>query len=136
MANIPKFHIIKFKHDPISLLHLLFFSACDGAVRGDVISILQGKATSRLVYILPGMFIFHPPYKRNYIIMFVNAIEVKKNLFPYFIQQNPNPNYEETLHCTQEAVYPLYTMIFIFYALCGILMLLVRPLLSSKVIMM
>ena len=72
----------------------------------------------------------------NYIIMFVNAIEVKKNLFPYFIQQNPNPNYEETLHCTQEAVYPLYTMIFIFYALCGILMLLVRPLLSSKVIMM
>lgn len=50
----------------------------------------------------------------------------------YTFFQNPNPNYEETLHCTQEAVYPLYTMIFIFYALCGILMLLVRPLLSSK----
>ena len=47
--------------------------------------------------------------------------------------QNPNPNYKETLHCTQEAVYPMYTMIFIFYALCGILMLLFRPLLSSKV---
>ena len=64
-----KFNIreIKFKHDnhPISLLHLLFFSACDGAVRGDVISVLQGKTTSRLVYILPGMFIFHQPYKRN-----------------------------------------------------------------------
>ena len=53
--------------------------------------------------------------------------------YTLFIGQNPNPNYEETLHCTQEAVYPLYTMIFIFYALCGILMLLVRPLLSSKV---
>ena len=48
------------------ILHLLFFSACDGAVRGDVISILQGKATSRLVYILPGMFIFRETSKRNF----------------------------------------------------------------------
>lgn len=50
----------------------------------------------------------------------------------YTFFQNPNPNYKETLQCTQEVVYPLYTMIFIFYALCGILMLLFRPLLSSK----
>ena len=48
--------------------HCIFasiFSACYGAVRGDVISVLQGKTTSRLVYILPGMFIFQTPYKRN-----------------------------------------------------------------------
>jgi hypothetical protein len=26
----------------------------------------------------------------------------------YTLLHNPNPNYDETLHCTQEAVYPLY----------------------------
>ena len=25
----------------------------------------------------------------------------------YTLLHNPNPNYEETLHCAQEAVYPL-----------------------------
>lgn len=51
----------------------------------------------------------------------------------YSFFHNPNPNYEETLHCTQEVVYPLYTMIFMFYAICGLLMLLVRPCLVAKV---
>jgi hypothetical protein len=50
----------------------------------------------------------------------------------YSFLHNPNPNYEETLHCTQEVVYPLYTMIFMFYVLCGILMLILRPLVTSK----
>lgn len=50
----------------------------------------------------------------------------------YTLFHNPNPNYEETLHCTQEAVYPLYTMIFIFYALGLILMLLIRPIVAKK----
>jgi len=52
----------------------------------------------------------------------------------YTFFQNPNPNYEETLHCTQEAVYPFYTMVFVFHALCVILMLLVRPCLSAKLL--
>lgn len=52
----------------------------------------------------------------------------------YTFFQNPTPNYEKTLNCTQEAVYPLYTMVFIFYALCGVLMLLMRPLLASKML--
>jgi hypothetical protein len=45
----------------------------------------------------------------------------------YTLLHNPNPQYEETLHCTQEAVFPLYSMVFIFYAWCVILLLLVRP---------
>ncbi|XP_069673535.1 JNK1/MAPK8-associated membrane protein isoform X1 [Periplaneta americana] len=49
----------------------------------------------------------------------------------YTLLHNPNPNYDETLHCTQEAVYPLYTMVFIFYALSVLLMLLVRPWLAQ-----
>ncbi|XP_046741253.1 JNK1/MAPK8-associated membrane protein isoform X2 [Diprion similis] len=50
----------------------------------------------------------------------------------YTLLHNPNPDYEKTLHCTQEAVYPLYTMVFIFYALGIILMLLIRPLIAKK----
>ncbi len=50
----------------------------------------------------------------------------------YSFLHNPTPNYEETLYCTQEVVYPLYTMVFTFYALCALLMLLVRPCLSSR----
>ncbi|QQP35259.1 JNK1-associated membrane protein, partial [Caligus rogercresseyi] len=30
----------------------------------------------------------------------------------YTALHNPNPNYEETIHCTTEAIYPLYTLIF------------------------
>uniref|UniRef100_A0A3Q2V9H0 Histone H2A n=1 Tax=Haplochromis burtoni TaxID=8153 RepID=A0A3Q2V9H0_HAPBU len=29
---------------------------------------------------------------------------------------NPSPDYVNTLHCTQEAVYPLYTIVLIYYA--------------------
>jgi hypothetical protein len=29
----------------------------------------------------------------------------------YTFFHNPNPNYEEKLNCTQEAVYPLFTMV-------------------------
>nr|CAD7201609.1 unnamed protein product [Timema douglasi] len=49
----------------------------------------------------------------------------------YTLLHNPNPDYADTLHCTQEAVYPLYTMVFIFYALSIVLMLLMRPWLAG-----
>lgn len=44
---------------------------------------------------------------------------------------NPNPNYEETLHCSQEAVYPLYSIVFIHYGLCIVMLLLIRPLVNK-----
>lgn len=50
----------------------------------------------------------------------------------YTLLHNPSPNYDKMLHCTQEAVYPLYTMVFIFYALSVMLMLLVRPWLVKR----
>nr|CAD7402629.1 unnamed protein product [Timema cristinae] len=49
----------------------------------------------------------------------------------YTLLHNPNPDYADTLHCTQEAVYPLYTMVFIFYALSIVLMLIIRPWLAG-----
>uniref|UniRef100_A0A6M2DWC6 Putative jnk1/mapk8-associated membrane protein n=1 Tax=Xenopsylla cheopis TaxID=163159 RepID=A0A6M2DWC6_XENCH len=50
----------------------------------------------------------------------------------YTLIHNPTPNYEKALHCTQEAVYPLHTMGFVFYGLCIISMLSIRPYLSKK----
>ncbi|XP_049778192.1 JNK1/MAPK8-associated membrane protein [Schistocerca cancellata] len=50
----------------------------------------------------------------------------------YTLLHNPNPDYAETLHCTQEAVYPLYTMVFIFYAMSVLLMLVFRPWLARR----
>lgn len=50
----------------------------------------------------------------------------------YTLLFNPTPNYEETLHCTQEAVYPLYSMVFIFYSIAALTMLLVRPCFIGK----
>ena len=59
-------------------------------------------------------------------------IERLSDWYTYF--HNPNPNYEKTLNCTQEAVYPFYTMIFVFYGFCGLIMLVLRPFLASKLL--
>lgn len=48
----------------------------------------------------------------------------------YTLFHNPTPNYEETIHCTQEAVYPLYTIVLIFYAMGIAIMLIIRPCLT------
>jgi len=37
-----------------------------------------------------------------------------------------------TLHCTHEAVYPLYTVVFVYYAFCLLFMILLRPVLVMK----
>lgn len=51
----------------------------------------------------------------------------------YTMLYNPSPDYITTVHCTQEAVYPLYTIVFVYYAFCLVLMLLLRPLLVKKI---
>ncbi|CAH2328752.1 JNK1 MAPK8-associated membrane isoform X1 [Pelobates cultripes] len=51
----------------------------------------------------------------------------------YTMLYNPSPDYVNTIHCTQEAVYPLYTIVFIYYAFCLVLMMLLRPLLIKKI---
>ncbi|EFX72149.1 hypothetical protein DAPPUDRAFT_216283 [Daphnia pulex] len=45
----------------------------------------------------------------------------------YTILHNPNPNYEEVLHCAQEAVYPLYSIVFIHYGLSVFMLFIIRP---------
>lgn len=51
----------------------------------------------------------------------------------YTMLYNPSPDYVTTLHCTQEAVFPLYTMVLIYYAFCLVFMMLLRPLLVKKI---
>ncbi|KAF0044769.1 hypothetical protein F2P81_003927 [Scophthalmus maximus] len=51
----------------------------------------------------------------------------------YTMLYNPSPDYINTIHCTQEAVYPLYTIVLIYYAFCLVLMMMLRPLLVKKI---
>ncbi|XP_056632964.1 JNK1/MAPK8-associated membrane protein [Diorhabda carinulata] len=50
----------------------------------------------------------------------------------YTLLHNPSPNYDKKIYCSQEAVYPLYTTIFLFYGLSMVLMLIYRPWLCKK----
>lgn len=49
----------------------------------------------------------------------------------YTMFYNPQIRYTDTIHCSQEAVYPLMTIVLIYYAYSLILMLLFRPFLLS-----
>lgn len=48
----------------------------------------------------------------------------------YTMFYNPSPNYTTTLHCTQEIVFPLYTIIMVYYAFSLLLLMLLRPIIS------
>lgn len=50
----------------------------------------------------------------------------------YTLFQNPSPDYVHVIYCTQEAVYPLYTLVFLYYAFSLACLLLCRPLISAK----
>lgn len=62
----------------------------------------------------------------------VNSCRVQQLSDWYTMLHNPNPNYEHTLHCTQEAVYPLYTIVLVYYSFCLGFLLLFRPFLARK----
>lgn len=52
----------------------------------------------------------------------------------YPLLHNPNPNYGPPLHCTHETVYPRFSIVFVFYGLCLLSMLILRPFLASKLL--
>ncbi|XP_053613323.1 JNK1/MAPK8-associated membrane protein [Plodia interpunctella] len=45
----------------------------------------------------------------------------------YTLLHNPQPDYKETLHCTQEAVYPLYTIVLLIYTFSLVMTISLRP---------
>ncbi|XP_031555581.1 JNK1/MAPK8-associated membrane protein-like [Actinia tenebrosa] len=51
----------------------------------------------------------------------------------YTVFYNPKPDYVNTIHCTNEAVYPLYTIVLTFYAICVAMLLVIRPLMSHYI---
>ncbi|XP_042226388.1 JNK1/MAPK8-associated membrane protein-like [Homarus americanus] len=64
----------------------------------------------------------------------IRSCKIRKLADWYPLFHNPDPNYEGVLHSTQEAVYPLYSMVFVFYTLCLMVMLLVWLILPSKLL--
>ncbi|XP_078516738.1 JNK1/MAPK8-associated membrane protein isoform X1 [Lissotriton helveticus] len=65
--------------------------------------------------------------------LYIQSCRVKMLSDWYTMLYNPSPDYITTVHCTQEAVYPLYTIVFIYYAFCLVLMMMLRPLLVKKI---
>ncbi|KAH9489443.1 hypothetical protein Btru_056385 [Bulinus truncatus] len=45
---------------------------------------------------------------------------------------NPTPDYYNTIYCTQEIVYPLYSMVMIYYVFSLVFMMMFRPILSYR----
>ncbi|KAM6973624.1 JNK1/MAPK8-associated membrane protein isoform 2-T2 [Aplochiton taeniatus] len=66
-------------------------------------------------------------------LMSIRSCQVQMLSDWYTMLYNPSPDYVTTLHCTQEAVFPLYTIVLIYYAFCLMLMMLLRPLLVKKI---
>lgn len=61
----------------------------------------------------------------------VVSCDVKQLSDWYTMFFNPQIKYTQVIHCTQEAVYPLMSFVFIYYAYSLTLMLLFRPLVMS-----
>ncbi|NIG58258.1 JNK1/MAPK8-associated membrane protein isoform X2 [Pontoporia blainvillei] len=66
-------------------------------------------------------------------VLYIRSCRVLKLSDWYTILYNPSPDYVTTVHCTHEPVYPLYTIVFIYYTFCLVLMMLLRPLLVKKI---
>nr|AVK87135.1 JNK1/MAPK8-associated membrane protein-like [Anadara broughtonii] len=62
----------------------------------------------------------------------IRSCPVKQLSDWYSMLYNPSPNYTDTIHCTREIVYPLYTISMVYYAFSLVLMMLIRPFLSYK----
>jgi len=52
----------------------------------------------------------------------------------YPLLHNPSPNYGAALHCTHEIVYPRFSIVYVFLGLCLLSMIIIRPLLASKLL--
>ncbi|CAG9820324.1 unnamed protein product [Phaedon cochleariae] len=62
----------------------------------------------------------------------ISSCRVRRISDWYTLFHNPTPNYEKKVYCTQEAVYPLYTTVFLFYGLSLLMMIFVRPWVCNK----
>ncbi|XP_037037054.1 JNK1/MAPK8-associated membrane protein-like [Bradysia coprophila] len=72
------------------------------------------------------LFIYEPVFS-----FVIHSCQVKKLSDWYTLFHNPSPNYGEKLYCTQEAVFPLQTMVLVFYLLCIVSMMMIRPCLNK-----
>ncbi|XP_003739597.1 JNK1/MAPK8-associated membrane protein [Galendromus occidentalis] len=50
----------------------------------------------------------------------------------YTLLHNPSPYYKQTLHCSQEAVYPFYSIVFVFLGYSLVLLVLIRGFLLPR----
>lgn len=92
------------------------------------IVILQFSAL--LESILAGIFTLLATEPKGSLSLRTCGVEQLSDWYTVFF--NPKPDHVNKIHCTQEAVYPLYSMVLYYYAFSVLLLLLVRPVLSVK----
>ncbi|XP_028402899.1 JNK1/MAPK8-associated membrane protein-like [Dendronephthya gigantea] len=90
--------------------------------------IMQISAT--LESLLSGLFTLLVTEPKGSLL--IHTCEVKKLSDWYTVFFNPKPDHVNEIRCTQEAVYPLYSMVLYYYAFCVLLLLVFRPLISMK----
>ncbi|XP_065833353.1 JNK1/MAPK8-associated membrane protein-like isoform X1 [Oscarella lobularis] len=91
-----------------------------------VLSLVSATLESLLSAII-ALLLFDPVGKLN-----LRSCGVNRLSDWYTIFLNPRPRYTETIHCAQEAVYPLYTLVFAYYGLALVTLLLFRPIFTWK----
>ncbi|XP_022091348.1 JNK1/MAPK8-associated membrane protein-like isoform X2 [Acanthaster planci] len=107
-------------------LHLFFI---DFFSKGYRVLLLHGTAVGECILATVIALLLIDPKGT----LWIHACGVQMLSDWYTMLNNPTPDYTRTLHCTQEAVYPLYTVVFVIYTFELLLMMLFRPLLSVKV---
>lgn len=108
------------------LLHCFFIDYTNAKKRSLVVLHLSALAESAIAALLT--LLLTDPYGS----LQIRSCSVNRLEDWYSMLYNPSPNYTTTFHCTQEIVYPLYTIVMVYYAFSLLFMMCLRPLVSIK----
>ncbi|PIK62662.1 putative JNK1/MAPK8-associated membrane protein [Apostichopus japonicus] len=108
-------------------LMLNFFFTEMFAKKANVILLHVSSILESIIAAVLALLVVDPKGRMN-----LNTCRVKRLSDWYTMFKNPQPSYSVTLHCTQEAVFPLFSVVLIYYAFNLALMMVVRPMLSYK----
>ncbi|VDP13576.1 unnamed protein product, partial [Soboliphyme baturini] len=108
------------------LLHLFFIAGYRAYKRSKALTMVQllSAALETFVSALSSLFVFDP---KGSFQLKTCGVESVEDWYTMFL--NPNINYTMTVFCTQEAVYPLYTLPFVYYFFSLVSLAVLRPLL-------
>ena len=88
----------------------------------------HGLALTESIVSFIGMVLIFEP-RGTFALNACNVISIKDW---YTVFYNPTENFSKKIHCTQEAVYPLYTSVFVYLVFCLLTMIIFRGITMRK----